>query len=73
MIAVYFLQKFYLLTSRQLRFLDLEARSPLCTPFLESQEGLATLRAFGWQSVAQEMEIKRPDTSQKPYYMLYCI
>jgi ATP-binding cassette, subfamily C (CFTR/MRP), member 1 len=34
---------------------------------------LATLRAFGWQGVAQEMEIKRLDTSQKPYYMLYCI
>jgi ATP-binding cassette, subfamily C (CFTR/MRP), member 1 len=73
MIAVYFLQKFYLLTSRQLRFLDLEARSPLYTHFLESMEGLATLRAFGWQGVAQEMEIKRLDTSQRPYYMLYCI
>lgn len=72
-IAVYFLQKFYLLTSRQLRFLDLEARSPLYTHFLESLEGLATLRALGWQDVAQEMEINRLDTSQRPYYMLYCI
>ncbi len=28
-VVLYFLQKFYLRTSRQLRFMDLEAKSPL--------------------------------------------
>jgi ATP-binding cassette, subfamily C (CFTR/MRP), member 1 len=72
-LAFYVLQKVYLLTSRQLRFLDLEARSPVYTHFLECLEGLSTIRAFGWSLAAQEMEIERLDTSQKPYYLLYCL
>jgi ATP-binding cassette, subfamily C (CFTR/MRP), member 1 len=72
-LAFYALQKVYLLTSRQLRFLDLEARSPVYTHFLECLEGLSTIRAFGWSLAAQEMEIERLDISQKPYYLLYCL
>jgi len=72
-LAFYALQKVYLLTSRQLRFLDLEARSPVYTHFLECLEGLSTIRAFGWSLAAQEMEIERLDVSQKPYYLLYCL
>jgi ABC-type multidrug transport system fused ATPase/permease subunit len=48
-LAVYFLQKFYLRTSRQIRFLDLECKSPLYTHVAETLEGLSTIRAFGWQ------------------------
>lgn len=72
-VAVYFLQKFYLLTSRQLRLMDLEARSPVYTHFLECLEGLSTIRAFGWEQTMQEIQIRRVDTSQQPYYLLYCI
>ena len=72
-LAFYALQKVYLLTSRQLRFLDLEARSPVYTHFLECLEGLSTIRAFGWSLAAQDMEIERLDISQKPYYLLYCL
>ncbi|KAM5475676.1 hypothetical protein MauCBS54593_001368 [Microsporum audouinii] len=72
-ITVYFLQRFYLRTSRQLRYLDLESRSPLYSHFLETIEGLATLRAFGWQKVFQETNTKLLDTSQQPFYLLYCI
>jgi ATP-binding cassette subfamily C (CFTR/MRP) protein 1 len=71
--ALYALQKVYLLTSRQLRFLDLEARSPVYTHFLECLEGLSTIRAFGWSQAAQAIEIDRLDISQKPYYLLYCL
>ena len=73
MIAVYFLQKFYLRTSRQLRYLDLEAKSPLFTHFTETLSGLATIRAFGWQDAFCEHNLRRLDFSQKPYYLLYCI
>jgi ABC-type multidrug transport system fused ATPase/permease subunit len=72
-VAFYGLQKVYLLTSRQLRFLDLEARSPVYTHFLECLEGLSTIRAFGWANDAQMMEIDRLDRSQRPYYLLYCL
>ncbi|KAE8351094.1 P-loop containing nucleoside triphosphate hydrolase protein [Aspergillus coremiiformis] len=70
---LYCLQKFYLRTSRQLRFLDLEAKSPLYTHFLETLNGLATIRAFGWESTFQDLHIELLAKSQRPYYLLYCI
>ena len=72
-IGIYFLQKVYLRTSRQLRFMDLEAKSPVYSHFLETLEGLSTIRAFGWQEQSRATNIKRLDASQKPYYLLYCI
>jgi len=71
--TVYFLQRFYLMTSRQLRYLDLEARSPLYTQFLESLEGLSTIRAMGWQESCLAMQARCLDAGQRPYYLLYCI
>jgi len=70
-LALYALQKICLLTSRQLRFLDLEARSPVFAHFLACLGGLSTIRAFGWSRAAQEIEIQRLDISQRPYYLLF--
>ncbi|KAI9044363.1 P-loop containing nucleoside triphosphate hydrolase protein [Aspergillus affinis] len=50
--VLYVLQKIYLKTSRQLRYLDLEAKSPLYSHFVETLDGLPTIRAFGWQSAS---------------------
>jgi ATP-binding cassette subfamily C (CFTR/MRP) protein 1 len=72
-ISVYFIQKFYLRTSRQLRFLDLEAKSPLYTQFNEILEGLATIRAFGWQSFVEEKAKALLDRSQRPFYLLFAV
>jgi ATP-binding cassette subfamily C (CFTR/MRP) protein 1 len=72
-LAVYFLQKFYLRTSRQIRFLDLECKSPLYTHVAETLEGLSTIRAFGWQEAFMKTNVERLDISQKPSYLLYCI
>ncbi|POR34199.1 ABC transporter, transmembrane domain, type 1, partial [Tolypocladium paradoxum] len=47
-VALYFVQKYSLRTSRQIRFLDLEMKSPLYTQFTETLAGLSTIRAFGW-------------------------
>jgi ATP-binding cassette, subfamily C (CFTR/MRP), member 1 len=69
----YFVQKFYLRTSRQLRFLDLEAKSPLYTNFLETLSGLSTIRAFGWTRQNLALNRKLLDLSQKPNYLLYMI
>ena len=72
-VVVYGIQKFYLRTSRQLRILDLELQSPLFSQFTETIEGLATIRAFGWQEKSMKAFIKRLDASQRPFYLLYCI
>ena len=72
-VAPYFIQKFYLRTSRQLRFLDLEAKSPLYSQFSETISGLITVRAFGW---ARKLEARNRillDRSQQPFYLLYAV
>jgi ATP-binding cassette subfamily C (CFTR/MRP) protein 1 len=67
------LQKYYLRTSRQLRFLDLESKSSLYSQLLESLSGLTTIRAFGWQRESELQNFKFLDVSQKPYYLLLSI
>ncbi|MCJ1434939.1 hypothetical protein MMC27_004309 [Xylographa pallens] len=72
-LIVWVLQKYYLRTSRQLRLLDLEAKSPLYSHFIESLSGLSTIRAFGWTDNFLEKNLTLLDVSQKPYYLLFCI
>ncbi|KAB8238859.1 putative ABC multidrug transporter [Aspergillus alliaceus] len=72
-LAVYFIQKVYLRTSRQLRFLDLEAKAPLYSHFSDCLSGLVTLRAFGWQQALEEKNNELLDFSQRPFYLLYAI
>jgi ATP-binding cassette, subfamily C (CFTR/MRP), member 1 len=72
-LAVILLQHVYLRTSRQLRLLDLEGRSPLYTHFMETVSGLSTIQAFHWQDRFQGENIRLLDASQRPYYLLYCI
>lgn len=73
MLVLYCLQHIYLRTSRQLRLLELESRSPLYSHFLETLEGLSTIRAFGWEHESSEVNARYLDDSQIPYYLLFCI
>ncbi|KAI1078911.1 ATPase-like protein [Whalleya microplaca] len=68
---LYLVQKFNLRTSRQLRLLDLEAKSPLYSHFLDTIKGLATFRAFGWVPAGVAFNQRLLETSQRPYYLLY--
>ncbi|KAI0894640.1 ABC multidrug transporter [Annulohypoxylon nitens] len=70
---LYVIQKFYLRTSRQLRLLDLEAKSPLYTHFLDTSKGIVTLRAFGFMSEDRAKNAFLLDTSQRPAYLLTMI
>jgi ABC-type multidrug transport system fused ATPase/permease subunit len=72
-LILYVLQKFYLRTSRQLRVLDLQAKSPLSTQLLETIEGLSTIRAFRWQSATTRSSFSLLDRSQRPHYLLLSI
>ncbi|KAJ5903786.1 hypothetical protein N7504_006169, partial [Penicillium tannophilum] len=67
---LYGVQRFYLRTSRQLRLLDLEAKSPLYTHFLDTVKGSMTLRAFGWTEDSTLFNNVLLDTSQRPAYQL---
>jgi ABC-type multidrug transport system fused ATPase/permease subunit len=71
--ALYLIQKFYLRTSRQLRFMDLEAKAPLYSQFTESLSGLVTIRAFGWQKTMEEKSRRLLDRSQRPFYLLFAV
>ncbi|KZL84742.1 atp-binding cassette [Colletotrichum incanum] len=72
-IIIYVVQKVYLRTSRQLRLLDLESQSAVYSSFLESVEGVATIRAFGWEKQVEHANIRCLDKSQQPAYILFCL
>jgi ATP-binding cassette subfamily C (CFTR/MRP) protein 1 len=71
--VLYWLQKFYLRTSRQMRLLDLECQSPLYQYFTETLEGLETIRAFGWHSFSNGNAMSRLDDSQRPVFLQFGI
>ncbi|KAE8393320.1 multidrug resistance-associated protein [Aspergillus alliaceus] len=66
-------QRFYLRTSRQLRLLEIELKSPLYTHFIESLAGVNTIRAFSWTHASTSRMISLLDTAQKPFYLLLSI
>lgn len=70
--VLYVVQSVYLRTSRQLRLLDLEAKSPLYTHYGETIDGLATIRAYRWQAQYVKRGMELLDRSQSPFYLLYC-
>ncbi|KAG7418483.1 ABC transporter atnG [Fusarium oxysporum f. sp. rapae] len=72
-LALYLIQKYYLRTSRQMRLLDLEAKTPLYTQFTEITAGLATIRSFGWTNEFLDESFRMLNTSQKPFYLMFCI
>ncbi|RSL69474.1 hypothetical protein CEP54_002250 [Fusarium duplospermum] len=67
------IQRFYVRTSKQLRILEIEHKAPLFSHFLESINGLATIRAFGWIQPYTDKVLLRLDDAQKPSYLLNCI
>ncbi|KAF5687173.1 major facilitator family transporter [Fusarium denticulatum] len=69
-LILWLIQRFYLRTSRQLRLLDLEAKSPLYTHFLDTSRGIATIRALGWTGESIKHNNRLLDQSQRPMYLL---
>lgn len=72
-LVMYLVQKFYLRTSRQIRLLEIEAKAPLYSQFLEVLSGLPSIRAYGWTEEYQRRSRIALNTSQRPYYLLFCI
>lgn len=72
-VLFYYIQRGYLRTSRQLRYLDLEEKAPVFTQFLETLSGLVTIRAFGWSAAAKAHNHSLIDKSLRPYYLLLMV
>lgn len=72
-VILFFVQSYYLRTSRQVRLLDIEAKSPLFTHFVETMQGINVIRAMRWQEHFQTRLQELLNQSQKPFYMLFCI
>jgi ATP-binding cassette subfamily C (CFTR/MRP) protein 1 len=66
-------QRFYLRTSRQVRLLDLETKSPLYTHFIETLSGLTTIRGFGWEAHFKGQNRVFLQNSQRPFFILATI
>ncbi|EGX89739.1 ABC transporter, putative [Cordyceps militaris CM01] len=73
MLFVYMLQKYYLQTSRQLRYLDLQSSAPVNTHIIEMIDGVATVQAYGWESHYQATGMDLLDETMRPNYMLRII
>ena len=41
--------------------------------FLDTIQGLTTIRAFGWSQAYVRESFSLLDSSQKPYYLLFCV
>lgn len=72
-VTLYFLQRFYLYTSRQIRLLGIEAKAPLYSSFTETVTGAPTIRAFGWRHEYKERTFDMIGASLRPEYMLSCV
>ncbi|RYP75911.1 hypothetical protein DL771_002175 [Monosporascus sp. 5C6A] len=70
---LYLLQLLYLRTSRQLRLLEIELKAPIVSLFLDTIQGIATIHAFGWSRAYLQKSFSLLDSSQKPYYFLFCV
>ncbi|KAH8912436.1 putative ABC multidrug transporter [Coniochaeta sp. PMI_546] len=68
--VLFVVSKVYLRTSRQMRFLEAEAKAPLYTHFMEALRGRLTLRSFGWVAPYIKNQAELLDDSQRPLYLL---
>lgn len=72
-VILFFVQGYYLRTSRQVRLLDIEAKAPLLTHLVETMQGISVIRAMRWQQPFQGRLDTLLNQSQQPFYMLFCI
>ncbi|KAL3426496.1 hypothetical protein PVAG01_00005 [Phlyctema vagabunda] len=62
--------RIYLRTTRRLRLLDIELKSPVLSLLIESIDGLATVRAFGWTEWYSRRGLKVLGDAQVPFHLL---
>ncbi|XP_037399860.1 canalicular multispecific organic anion transporter 2 isoform X3 [Pygocentrus nattereri] len=68
MMFYWWVQRFYVATSRQLKRLESVSRSPIYSHFSESITGTSVIRAYGRNSAFVLMSDMKVDENQKSYY-----
>ncbi|KAK2756348.1 ABC multidrug transporter [Colletotrichum kahawae] len=71
--TLYFIQRIYLRSSKQLRLLDISWKADIHTKFGETASGLSVIRANGWLNPMREKFMEKLDRSQEPFYLLYMV
>ena len=69
-VVLFLVQRYYLRTSRQVRLLDIEAKAPIYKLFIETINGVSTIRSYHWQSTFQARHRELLNESQRPFYVL---
>ncbi|KXG53458.1 ABC transporter, transmembrane domain, type 1 [Penicillium griseofulvum] len=72
-IIVYVIQGMYLVTSRQIKKLCMETRSLPNDSFVETAQGMVTIRAFGWEKAYSLENSRALDASQSSSYTLHVL
>lgn len=72
-VALFLVQLFYLRTSRQMRILDIQAKAPLFSHFIDTVRGVVPLRAYGWTQQYMKRHLDALNWSQRPYYLMFTI
>ena len=71
--GLYLLQRYYLRTSRQVKTLSLESKTPLYTSFIETLEGITTIRAGKFEAQCAAENERRINLSQPSYFLQYAV
>jgi ABC-type multidrug transport system fused ATPase/permease subunit len=69
-ILYYFIQNYYVKTSRELQRLDAISSSPIYSHFTETLNGLQTIRAFKMNRYFIKESERRVDQNNKVFYLL---
>ncbi|PTB37966.1 hypothetical protein M441DRAFT_60292 [Trichoderma asperellum CBS 433.97] len=69
-IVLLFVFRVYLRSTRRLRYLDIEMKAPVLSLLIESIDGLATVRAFGWIEWYVRRGLKVLGQAQVPFHLL---
>nr|QIW91876.1 TRT [Phialomyces arenicola] len=72
MAVVIYSSKYVAATIPGLMILDLEAKAPLLSHFMETIQGLIAVRAFGWTRQYTSRHDNLLGKAQQPLYLLYC-
>lgn len=72
-LTVYYVARYYVRTSRQIRLLEIEAKAPLFSQLLETLSSLPSIRAYGWTEPYRLQNLMALGASHRPFYLLYCV
>ena len=72
-LILFFIQRFYLRTSKQLRLMDIEAKAPLSAFLLETLSGIVSIRAFDLTGEFSSRNTGLLNKSQRAHYMMLSV